>query len=191
MARTQGRALVTGAISPTSALIYGIALGVIGVAVLALGTNALTAWIEVAGFVLYVAVYGLFKRRGPAGVLVGSLPGAAPILAGYAAATGRLDLAALLLFVILAAWQMPHFYAIALYRAEEYRAAGIPVLPVAKGVRRTRIEILVYTVIFFISLEPAHYFRLCRLRVSLAVVGLLSIGWLYFAVRGFAIPDRR
>ncbi|HVI60940.1 MAG TPA: heme o synthase, partial [Candidatus Saccharimonadales bacterium] len=126
MARTQRRATVTGKISGPWAIIYGLALGISGFALLVLFTNALVALIGLAAYIDYIVLYGVSKRASVHGTLVGSIAGAAPPVAGYCAVTGRLDLGALIIFLIMVCWQMVHFYAIAIRRADEYRAAKIP-----------------------------------------------------------------
>lgn len=186
MERTKTRALVQGRISGRSAIIYGTVLGIVGAVILFSYTNVLTGMLELFGFFAYIVFYGLAKRYTVYGVIVGSLPGAMPIVAGYAAAMDRLDLAAFLLLIILILWQMPHFYGIALHRAAEYQAAGIPVLPLRKGIRRTQIEMLVYALLFFTAvllLTLFNYTGYIYLGVMAAVVAI----WVWLAALGFRI----
>ena len=138
MARTKKRALVTGDIPVKNALIFGTLLGILGFLILFSYTNLLTGVIGVIGVVMYVVVYGYFKRRTVHGTLIGSISGAIPPVAGYTAVTNLIDTGAILLFLILVFWQMPHFYAIAVYRIEDYKKAGIPVLSVVKGIPTTK-----------------------------------------------------
>ena len=134
MARTCNRVLARGLMSPTAAGCYALALGVGGMALLALTTNILCVAILFAGFLVYVGIYSLYlKRHSIHAPLVGSLAGATPPVAGYCAASGQFDMGALILFSIFALWQMPHFYAIAIYRLDDYAAAGIPVFPLQRG----------------------------------------------------------
>jgi protoheme IX farnesyltransferase len=183
MERTSHRALVTGAISSRAALTYCAALGACGLALLYAYANALTMYVALCGWFFYVVVYGLAKRAGWWGALVGSISGAIPIVVGYTAVTGRLDSVALVLFLVLVAWQMPHFYGIALYRKDEYAAAGIPVLPLVKGSRITKIEIIGYIVVFLLAttalfaLGAAGY-------AYLFITLLVGLCWLFFSVRG-------
>lgn len=142
MARTRKRALVNRTISVRSALIYATVLVLLGTYILIVWTNLLTAIMALAGLVAYVALYGWAKRRTRYGTILGSLSGAIPPVVGYVAVTNRLDLAAILLFAILLCWQMPHFYAIAIFRLADYKAAGIPVVPDFKGLTYTRHSIL-------------------------------------------------
>lgn len=148
MARTRRRALAAGRVSVQSALLFGVILGTLGLLSLAVGTNALTMMIAFAGMIIYIALYGYWKRRSVYGTVVGSLAGAVPPVVGYCAVTNRFDAGALLLLLILALWQMPHFYAIAMFRYDDYKAAGIPVLPVVQGMKAAKIQILSYVVAF-------------------------------------------
>ena len=184
MSRTKRRALVTQSISVRSAIIYAVILGLIGSTVLALYTNLLTLGLALFGFFAYVVMYGIGKRRSVHGTVVGSISGALPPVVGYTAVTGRLDAGALILFLILVLWQMPHFYAIAIYRLDDYAAANIPVLPLAHGLRATKIQILVYIVAFILaawSLSLFGYAGITYLVVSLA----LGAAWLALGLRGF------
>ena len=127
MERTKTRAIVSGQIKGYRAVIFSIVLGVAGLAILLLWTNLLVALLGIIGFVTYVVVYGMqSKRRSIHGTLVGSISGAIPILAGYCAASNAIDIGAVLVFVILFAWQFPEVYSIAIYRRKEYAAAGVP-----------------------------------------------------------------
>lgn len=148
MTRTKQRALVTGIISPTAALSYAVVLGLLGFGLLAYFTNSLTVAIGAVGFIDYVWLYGYTKRRSVHSTLVGAISGATPPVAGYCAVTGRLDQAALLLFLILGFWQMAHFYAIAIFRRKEYQAASIPLLSIVKGVPATKRQITIYILLF-------------------------------------------
>jgi protoheme IX farnesyltransferase len=137
MQRTKRRALVTGEVKHWQAIVYGITLGVFGFAALIVGTNAITVILGAVGLFFYLVMYSFWKRHSPLGTVVGSVSGAIPITAGYTAVTGEIDAAAIILFVIMVCWQMPHFYAIASYRLKEYQAAGIPVLPAKHGEQAT------------------------------------------------------
>jgi len=187
MARTKKRALVSGEISARSALTYATALCVFGFATL-LYTNALVVLIGVVAFIDYVVLYGIAKRRSVHGTIVGSVSGAAPVVVGYVAVTNRFDLGALLLFLILTFWQMPHFYAIAMYRFKDYKAAGLPVLPVKKGPQAAKVQILLY-VLGFIA---ANILLVGRGYVGysyLVVMVLLGLRWLWRGVQGFRTQD--
>lgn len=144
MKRTSERALVTGKIRVRNALVYAAVLGIAGAAILVAGTNWLTLAVGLFGFFMYVVVYGIAKRRSPFGTIVGSVSGALPPVAGYVAVSNQLDMIAALLFLILTLWQMPHFYAIAMYRHTDYKEAGIPVLPLVRGMSTTKFRIMAY-----------------------------------------------
>lgn len=184
MDRTKRRALVTGEVSKTAAGIYAAALGAAGFGILAAFTNPLAVGLAFLGLVLYVPVYTFAKRITSLGTVIGSLPGAVPVTVGYCAATNRFDLGAALLFTIMVTWQMPHFYAIAMYRLADYRAAKIPVLPAVSGVVATKIQMLAYMALFLVAvvaLPAAHYAG-----YSFAVVtGLFGLRWLWLGAAGF------
>lgn len=188
MARTAKRALVRGDISVRSATYFAIGLLVLGSAVLALFTNLLTLVVALIGYVFYVYVYGYFKRRSTLGTVIGSISGAVPPVVGYVAVTNNIDAAAVILFLILVFWQMPHFFAIAIYRLKDYRSAGIPVLPAKKGLVVTKIQILLYIIGFtIVSLALTIFDYTSWYYASLML--LLCGTWLAIAVRGFKAGD--
>jgi heme o synthase len=184
MARTKKRALVSGQVSASAAIVYGIILGVLGFCVLGRYTNALTVAVGAVGLFFYLVVYGLAKRRSTLGTVVGSVSGATPPLAGYVAVTGELDTAAVLLFLILACWQMPHFYAIAMFRAKDYAAAGVPVLPVKKSMRLTKIYILLYIAAFMLAAGLLTFFGYTGY-VYLGIIAILGLFWFLKGLQGF------
>jgi protoheme IX farnesyltransferase len=188
MDRTKQRALASGQIKPAAALTYATVLGLIGFGVLARYTSWLVVVIGLVAFVDYVILYGISKRRSVHGTLVGSICGAAPIVAGYCAVTGRFDLGALLLFIILALWQMPHFYAIAIYRLDDYTAAGLPVLPVRQGVGVAKRQIVAYIVAFMVAVTALSVWGYASYIVAV-VVTLLGLWWLRLAIGGFKVAD--
>lgn len=182
MKRTKQRALVTHVISARSALMFGTILGTLGFASLWFLTNPLTTLVGVVGFVWYVAVYGYAKRHTPWSTLIGTVCGATPPVAGYVAITGRLDSAAILLFLILVAWQMPHFYAIAIRRKEEYAAAEVPLLSITHGVEVTKRQIIAWIVAYIViaaQLTVAGYTGLVYLIATVA----LGAYWLMHALQ--------
>ena len=186
MERTAKRALVSGSISGPQALVFGALLGGFGVALLILGTNLLTALVALFGFVMYVGPYGYFKRRSVHGTLVGSLPGAVPPVVGYCAVTGRIDAAAAILFLILICWQMPHFYAIAMYRLSDYVEAGIPVLPAVRGMAATKLQILLYVTLFIVAASLLWAFGYAGY-VYLAGAVALGLAWLWIGLKNFKV----
>lgn len=149
MERTKKRALVRGFISTTHALFFGTFLGAIGFGLLFIYTNSLTFFAACIGFFVYVVIYSLWlKRSSVHSALIGSISGAVPIVVGYLSVRGEIDLGAGILFLILVFWQMPHSFAIALYRLHDYEAASIPVFPVRKGIYTTKVQMLIYTIFF-------------------------------------------
>jgi protoheme IX farnesyltransferase len=189
MERTKTRAIVAGRVSGRGAVIFGVILGIVGLAMLLLWANVLVAAIGVIGFVVYVWLYGaLSKRLSMHGTLVGSVSGAMPILAGYCAVANRIDAGAALVFLILFLWQMPEFYSIAIFRQKEYKKAGVPIISVVKGITATKMQILWYTVAFVAS------------TLMLTVVGVtgvtyfvvMALGGVYFiwlGIKGLKAAD--
>jgi protoheme IX farnesyltransferase len=142
MKRTQNRALVQGTISLRTARRFAIVLGLSGGLLLALYTPWITSVTACLGFCIYTLVYSFWKKNSQYATFIGSLAGAVPIVVGYTAVTGSLDLGAFFLFLLMILWQMPHFFSIALYRLNDYTAAALPVLPVVKGISTTKIHML-------------------------------------------------
>jgi protoheme IX farnesyltransferase len=190
MERTKQRGIAAGKITGMTALPYAAILGMIGFASLAWLTNALTFTLGCVAFFFYVVVYGFAKRRSVHGTLVGTIPGALPPVAGYTAVTGHLDASAVIIFLIMVCWQMSHFYAIAIRRRDDYAAAGIPVRPVVKGIRNTKIHMLVYVTLFILACV-ALTIRGGTGYVFL--VGMTGVGiyWLGRGIRGFRTTDDR
>ncbi len=191
MARTKNRALVTGLISVKTSIIFARILGTTGFLVLACFTNLLTVFLGIVAFFVYVVVYGISKRKSVHGTLVGSIAGALPPVAGYTAVSDNFDLAALLLFLILVFWQMPHFYAIAIYRFDDYKKAEIPALPIVKGIKVTKIQIMLFILAYIfssISLTFFNYTGYTYLVVSL----FFGLGWLWVGIADFnSTQDKR
>jgi heme o synthase len=188
MERTKKRALVQGTISPLSAFSYAAILAIAGTLALYFFTNLRTLAAGWLGVFFYVVVYSIFKRKSVHGTLIGSISGALPPVAGYVAFTNRFDLGALLLFLIMVAWQMTHFYAIATYRQADYKAAGIPVLPVVEGMKETKEQMLVYCILFIVATSMLTYYGYTGY-VYLVVTVLLGLWWLWACVLGFQAKD--
>jgi protoheme IX farnesyltransferase len=151
-------------------------------------TNPVAAAVTLAGFFIYVAVYtAAMKRISVHSALVGSLSGAAPPVAGYIAVSGQFDMAALLLLVIFCLWQMPHWYAIAIFRKDDYAAASIPVLPALRGMDVTRRHIALYIAAFVFSACMLTFFGYTGLP-TLAVMAALGAWWMRTALSGY-MPD--
>ncbi len=148
MRRTCLRPVPSGRLQPVQALVFGAVIGVISVGVMAWGANVLSAALSTAGIIFYVGVYTLWlKRTTPQNIVIGGAAGAVPPLVGWAAATGHVGLPAVALFAIVFLWTPPHFWALALAKADDYRAAGIPMLPVVRGDRETRWQIFIYSLV--------------------------------------------
>lgn len=188
MSRTRKRALVQGTITPQQALLYAVTLGIVGFAVLAAYTNTLTVATGGVGMFFYLVMYGIWKRRSTLGTVVGSIAGATPILAGYLAASNTFDVGAVLVFLILVLWQMPHFYAIAMYRHTDYAAAGLPVLPVRRGMAQTKQYILLYIGAFVAATCLLTTYGYAGL-TYLAVVATFGSLWFWRGAQGLKRHD--
>ncbi|MCH2070154.1 heme o synthase [Acinetobacter pittii] len=185
MQRTQNRALVKKTISPTVALIYALVLGVIGFSILWFGVNGYAFLFAMIGFIVYVGFYSLWtKRTSIHQTVIGSISGASPPVIGYTAVTHQFDVAALLLFLAYALWQMPHSWAIAIYRFDDYKNAGIPILPVARSIYRTKIECVIYILLFAAVLNGLYCFGYTNI-FFLITFNALTAYWLYLSVIGF------
>jgi protoheme IX farnesyltransferase len=156
MARTRARPLPMRQIDLAEALAFAITLGAAGLALLHALVNTLTMWLSLATFVGYAIVYTvILKPRTPQNIVIGGAAGAMPPVLGWTAVTGEVSSDALLLFLIIFAWTPPHFWALALYRRNEYAKAGVPMPPVTHGERYTRRHVLLHTVFLFaVSLLP-------------------------------------
>ena len=191
MERTKNRPLVRGLIDPKISLVYASVLGIAGMVLLLVAANVVAMLIAGVGFVVYVGVYSLYmKRKSVYGTLVGSLSGAAPPVIGYCAVTGQFDTGALILLLIFSLWQMPHSYAIAIFRFKDYQAANIPVLPVIKGISVAKNHIILYIIAFMFAtlmLAISGYAGYKYLIVAAAV----SVWWLGMALSGYKTTNDR
>ncbi len=155
MKRTQNRPLPSRRLSPRAALIFGGSLALLGLGVLALRTNHLTAWLGLIAFVSYVLFYTPLKQKSHLALLVGAIPGALPPLIGWTSATGLISPLGMVLFFILFLWQIPHFIAIALSYHQEYAAAGIQTFPLVHGERSAKYLLLRYLIgLYAVTLYP-------------------------------------
>jgi len=183
MRRTRWRPLPRGELSAVQTLLFAGALGVLGLWILFHFVNALTMWLTVATFIGYAVVYTvLLKPLTPQNIVIGGASGAMPPVLGWAAVTGEVSTEAMLLFLIIFAWTPPHFWSLALYRAEEYAKAGVPMLPVTHGKAYTQLQVLLYTLILFaVSLLPF----VVRMSGWLYAVAALILGGVFtvYAVR--------
>ena len=182
MARTLNRPLAQGRLKTENAVIFALITGMLGMAILLVFTNVLTAWLTLASLVGYACVYTMFlKRATPQNIVIGGLAGAAPPLLGWTAVTGEVHHNALLLVLIIFAWTPPHFWALAVHRKDEYAKAKIPMLPVTHGEYYTKINILLYTLLLIVVTTMPYLtgmFGWLYLVSSL----LLGLGFLYWAI---------
>lgn len=190
MSRTRHRPLPTRRLSPELALGFCAAACAVGSALLFAFVGSLAAWLTLGALVSYVVAYTPLKRVSPLALFVGAVPGAIPPLIGWASATGTLDRLAWLEFAVLYVWQLPHFLAIAIFRKEEYARAGMRVLSVSHGVRRSKIEIALYSLaLVVVSLLPVG---LGLAGMVYAVVALTcGLAFLALATAGLSMHDDR
>ncbi len=183
MTRTRRRPLPQGRIEPQSALEFGSIMIFASVMLMALAINTLSAALLASAAAFYIFIYTVWlKRRTPWNIVIGGAAGAFPPVIGWAAVTGQVGWSAVALFAIIFFWTPPHFWALALYRNEDYRLAGVPMLPVMKGERRTKIEMLLYTLLLFpLSLTP--YFTGIAGKLYLTGVTILSVLFIICAIR--------
>lgn len=182
MSRTYKRPVAQGRIGTGQAAAFALLTGGLGMAILLIWVNALTAWLTLASLVGYAFVYTMFlKRATPQNIVIGGLAGAAPPLLGWTAVTGEIHGHALLLVLIIFAWTPPHFWALAIHRREEYAAVDIPMLPVTHGVAFTKLHILLYTVIMFLITLLPYATRMSGPLYLLGAV-VLGGGFLYWAI---------
>ncbi|HEU4698314.1 MAG TPA: heme o synthase [Gemmatimonadales bacterium] len=183
MTRTRLRPIASGRISAPAGLAFGLTLGAVAFAIFWRFVNPLSAWLALGGLLFYVLIYTMWlKRTTTQNIVIGGAAGAFPPLVGWAAVTGRLDLAAIYLFAIIFYWTPPHFWALALIKQGEYAKAGVPMMPVVRGERRTKVEMLVYTLILLpLTVLPVAFRALSPLYGIAAA--LLGARLLWYCVR--------
>lgn len=189
MGRTSNRPIPQGQIDSVSASLFAIILGAIAMAILIAFVNVLTAVLTFVSLIGYAVIYTMYlKRATPQNIVIGGAAGAAPPVLGWTAVTGSADPGALLLFLIIFAWTPPHFWALAIHRAEDYRKVGMPMLPVTHGIQYTRTQILLYTVILFlVTMLPFSYGMSGGFYLGGAVI--LGLGFVYYSVRLYQADD--
>jgi protoheme IX farnesyltransferase len=192
MKRTQHRPLVTGEVTPLEATIFAVVLEVVAFCLLALTVNTLSAVLAVSATAFYVLVYTMWlKRRSSQNIVIGGAAGAVPVLVGWAAVTGSLSWTPVVLFAIIFIWTPPHFWALAVRYRDDYEAAHVPMLPVVASLRRTTLEILVYTVVLFAA--TMLFGAVARMGILYGATALaLGVGftWLAAALHRDARADR-
>ncbi len=189
MARTANRPLATGALTPLQVLVFALVLGALSMAILLAFVNTLTAALTFASLIGYAVVYTAYlKRATPQNIVIGGAAGAAPPVLGWVAVTGQVHPYALLLFLIIFIWTPPHFWALAIFRRDDYARAQVPMLPVTHGVTYTRWHVLFYTVLLIvITVLP----WLTGMSGLFYLGGALVLGgaFLYYAIRLMNPPD--
>lgn len=182
MARTRNRPVATGRVDPIPASLFAFAIGALGTYILVAYINTITAILTILSLVGYAVVYTLWlKRATPQNIVIGGLAGAAPPLLGWTAVTGEIHPHALLLVLIIFAWTPPHFWALAVYRKDDYAEADIPMLPVTHGERYTKINILLYTLIMIVVTMLPFVFGMFSW-IYLAGALILGVIFLYWAI---------
>jgi len=183
MARTRNRPLPQGGLTRRQAFSFALALGSVAMYLLVAFVNVLTAVLTFASLIGYAVIYTMYlKYATPQNIVIGGAAGAAPPVLGWTAVTGEIDPHALLLFLIIFAWTPPHFWALAIYRREEYAQAQIPMLPITHGVEYTRTQILLYTIILSVA-SVLPYVTYMSGAIYLTGALLLDAGFLYYAIR--------
>lgn len=189
MARTSNRPLPQGEITTFNASLFAFALMIVGTAILVSQVNTLTAVLTVASLIGYAFIYTVFlKRATPQNIVIGGLAGAAPPLLGWTSVTNSIDPNALLLVLIIFVWTPPHFWALAIYRKEDYARESIPMLPVTHGVKFTKLQIILYTVLLvLVSLLP--YIVLMSGNIYLFSALGLGLFYLYSSIKMYLTDD--
>lgn len=188
MKRTKNRALATGRIHPRNALVIGIVLLLAGLVILASFANPLAAAWGLIGHVFYVLIYTPMKRVTSLNTIIGGISGAAPPVIGWVAVTNNMDMGAWILFLILFLWQSPHFLALAMLKVEDYRAGGIPMLPVVKGFAETKRQMFFWGAVMF-PISLLLFFHGNVNYIYLIVAGILGLIYLVLLYQGFKTKD--
>jgi heme o synthase len=182
MARTFNRPVAKGRVEPMQAALFALVIGALGITLLVVFINVLTAVLTLASLLGYAVIYTLFlKRATPQNIVIGGLAGAAPPLLGWTAVTGEIHGHALLLVLIIFAWTPPHFWALAVHRKDEYAKADIPMLPVTHGEAYTKLHILLYTIIMIIVTVLPYITGMFNWLYLLGAL-VLGAGFLYWAL---------
>jgi protoheme IX farnesyltransferase len=191
MARTAQRPLATGALKPAQVLVFAVVLGALSMAILVVLVNPLTALLTFASLIGYAIVYTAWlKRATPQNIVIGGAAGAAPPVLGWAAVTGHVHPYALLLFLIIFVWTPPHFWALAIFRRDDYSRAQVPMLPVTHGVVYTRWHVLYYTILLVVVTVLPYLTGMSGL-FYLGGALVLGAGFLYYAIVLLHPPNER
>ncbi|HIG88499.1 heme o synthase [Candidatus Thioglobus sp.] len=189
MSRTDQRPLPQQKVSRNQALVWGLFLGIVGLSILYFLVNTITTVLTFISLIGYAVVYTMYlKRATPQNIVIGGAAGAAPPVLGWAAITGDVHAHALLLFLIVFVWTPPHFWALAIYRYEEYKKVDVPMLPVTHGIPYTRVQILLYTVLLLlVTLLP--YLTGMSGAIYLISAVVLGVIFLIYAIKIYTRPD--
>ncbi len=191
MRRTQNRPMASGRVSPVQGMLFALVLGTLGLAVLIYFVNHLTAWLTLISLVGYALFYTIYlKRATPQNIVIGGAAGAAPPLLGWTAVTGSIDPFGLLLVLIIFTWTPPHFWALAIYRHEDYAKAKLPMLPVTHGIHFTKLCILLYTVLLIASTILPFLTGMCGITYLVCALGL-GLGFLYYGFKLYFSDEPR
>jgi heme o synthase len=183
MQRTENRPLPQGELARTHALMFALIIGALAMYLLIVFVNVLTAVLTFASLIGYAVIYTMFlKHATPQNIVIGGAAGAAPPVLGWTAVTGSVDPHSLLLFLIIFAWTPPHFWALAIYRREEYAKAHVPMLPITHGVDFTRVQILLYTIVLTIATVLPYVTYMCGTFYLISALILDAI-FLYYVIR--------
>lgn len=185
MKRTKNRPIPSGRVSPQNALEFGSVFAFASVFIMGVAVNFFAAGLLLAAILFYVFIYTFWlKRRTPQNIVIGGVPGAMPPLIGWAAVTGSVSIEPIILFAIIFMWTPPHFWALSLYRSDDYENAGIPMLPVVSGIAETKKQILIYTILL-ITLTSAPYLIDMSGFIYLVGASVLGAYFLFHAVKVF------
>ncbi len=191
MVRTRDRPLPQGQLNDRQVLIFSMILATLAMFLLVTWVNVLTAVLTFLSLIGYAILYTVWlKRATPQNIVIGGAAGAAPPLLGWTAVTGSVDPNAMLLFLIIFVWTPPHFWALAIHRAEDYKSVGIPMLPVTHGLEFTRLHILLYTILLVIVTTLPYLTGMSGL-LYLAGVSVLNAGFLWYSYRLLRDSDPR
>ncbi|KAA0445154.1 MAG: protoheme IX farnesyltransferase [Candidatus Thioglobus sp.] len=190
MSRTDQRPLPQGKVSRNQALVWGVFLGLLGLGILQLFVNTLTMLLTFASLIGYALIYTVYlKRATPQNIVIGGAAGAAPPILGWTAVAGTNEIEyAFLLFLIVFVWTPPHFWALAIFRVEEYKKVAVPMLPVTHGLAYTRLQILLYTVLLFLVTLLPYLSGMSGL-IYLFSALILGAIFLRYAIKIYTNPD--
>lgn len=189
MARTRGRPLPQGRLTPQQALAFAAIIGVAGISILVIWVNLLTAWLTLAALMGYAVVYTQWlKRATPQNIVIGGIAGAAPPLLGWTAITGSVQPDGLLLALIIFAWTPPHFWSLCIARVKDYEKANVPMLPVTHGEEYTKVQILLYSLLMLVTTLFPYMTGMSGL-IYLIAVNVLNIRFMYWVYRLWHQPQ--